>query len=119
MGPGDPPEPRIPKNPDRDKIRRVALVHPDLVRPSQSWQYSGNLKEDANTEATSVDCNYLTDTMEYKARRPSQPKVSPKIILHGGAGNVTPSALPPEKRKAYREALFSIVSFKLTPLPHS
>lgn len=70
-------------------------------------------------ETNPVDCNYLTDTMEYKARRPLQPKVSPRIILHGGAGNVTPSALPPEKRQAYREALFSIVSFKSTPLPLS
>ena len=47
--------------------------------------------------------------MEYKPQQQSQPKVVPRLIIHGGAGNIKQSTLPPEKRKAYREALFRIV----------
>lgn len=60
--------------------------------------------------------------MEYKPQQPSQPKVTPRIIIHGGAGNLRPSTIPPEKRRAYREALFTIVRFLFpsrTAQPHT
>ncbi len=46
--------------------------------------------------------------MEYKPQL-SSPKVRPRLIIHGGAGNITPATLPPEKYQAYRAALLSIV----------
>ncbi|KAF1984890.1 N-terminal nucleophile aminohydrolase [Aulographum hederae CBS 113979] len=35
---------------------------------------------------------------------------TPRIILHGGAGNITPTNLPPEKWTLYKSALLSILS---------
>ncbi len=39
----------------------------------------------------------------------AKPQIQPRIIIHGGAGNLTPANLPPDKYNAYREALLSIV----------
>lgn len=47
--------------------------------------------------------------MEYKPQG-TKPKIKPRLIIHGGAGNITPVNLPPPKYKAYREALLSIAS---------
>lgn len=47
--------------------------------------------------------------MEYKPQT-QQPTTSPRLIIHGGAGNITPATLPPEKYVAYREALLTIAS---------
>ncbi|KAB8293746.1 hypothetical protein EYC80_009231 [Monilinia laxa] len=59
--------------------------------------------------------------MEY--RQPSQPsfekkqslstfseKITPRIIIHGGAGNILPTNLPPAKYKLYHDSLLSILS---------
>lgn len=46
--------------------------------------------------------------MEYK-KQDSSAKTSPRLIIHGGAGNIQPATLPPEKYTAYREALLTIV----------
>lgn len=35
--------------------------------------------------------------------------VTPRIIIHGGAGNITRENLPPESEKAYRDALLEIL----------
>lgn len=49
--------------------------------------------------------------MEYK----SQPlKITPRLIIHGGAGNIQPDKLPSEKYAQYREALLTIVSSLLS-----
>ncbi|KAI0104485.1 N-terminal nucleophile aminohydrolase [Daldinia grandis] len=49
--------------------------------------------------------------MEYK-RQPERDatQVKPRLIIHGGAGNITPENLGPEKYKQYRHALLTIVS---------
>lgn len=51
--------------------------------------------------------------MEYKRHVPpseAQVKVKPRLIIHGGAGNLTPANLAPEKYQALRTALLTIVS---------
>lgn len=45
--------------------------------------------------------------MDYK--KPS-PSITPRLIIHGGAGNILPSNLPPEKYKNYRDSLLKILS---------
>ncbi|KAI0173492.1 N-terminal nucleophile aminohydrolase [Hypoxylon sp. FL1284] len=47
--------------------------------------------------------------MEYKRQSPT-PQVKPRLIIHGGAGNITPEKLGPEKYKQYRHSLLTIVS---------
>jgi L-asparaginase len=49
--------------------------------------------------------------MEYKAQI-SSPKVKPRLIIHGGAGNITPANLPEEQYHQYRHALLTVVSAK-------
>ncbi|KAB5543117.1 putative 20S proteasome subunit alpha type 2 [Coniochaeta sp. 2T2.1] len=48
--------------------------------------------------------------MEYKRPQHHQPPITPRLIIHGGAGNIKPSTVPPEKWAAYRASLLSIVS---------
>ncbi|QBZ64465.1 hypothetical protein PoMZ_06164 [Pyricularia oryzae] len=45
--------------------------------------------------------------MEYKQQTGL---VTPRLIIHGGAGNITPENLPPERYNAFREALLTIVT---------
>jgi L-asparaginase len=45
--------------------------------------------------------------MDYK--KPS-PRITPRLIIHGGAGNILPSNLPPTKYKAYHDSLLRILS---------
>lgn len=51
--------------------------------------------------------------MEYKPQSASPPNIKPRIIIHGGAGNITPASLPPPLYQQYRDSLFTIAS----PLP--
>lgn len=44
--------------------------------------------------------------MEYK----KQTAITPRLIIHGGAGNILPSNLPPEKYKKYHDSLLSILA---------
>ncbi|KAF2669880.1 N-terminal nucleophile aminohydrolase [Microthyrium microscopicum] len=37
-------------------------------------------------------------------------KIQPRIILHGGAGNITPSNIPPEKYTLYKESMLHILT---------
>ena len=55
--------------------------------------------------------------MEYKRQIP-EPRNAPRLIIHGGAGNITPASLPPNKYTAYREALLTIVRYlpPVTPI---
>ncbi|KAG9230650.1 nucleophile aminohydrolase [Amylocarpus encephaloides] len=46
--------------------------------------------------------------MEYK--KPSSPGITPRLIIHGGAGNILPSNLPPPKYKAYHDSLLKILA---------
>ncbi|GAB1315582.1 beta-aspartyl-peptidase [Madurella fahalii] len=59
--------------------------------------------------------------MEYKIQQPARPKLKPRLIIHGGAGNITPASFPPDRYKEYRTALLTIVSrahsFMTTPSP--
>ncbi|KAK4156602.1 nucleophile aminohydrolase [Chaetomidium leptoderma] len=54
--------------------------------------------------------------MEYK--RPP-PTLKPRLIIHGGAGNLTPTTLPPERHHEFRTALLTIIAqshhFMTTP----
>ncbi|KAL1845034.1 hypothetical protein VTK73DRAFT_1299 [Phialemonium thermophilum] len=55
-----------------------------------------------------------SSAMEYKQQQPCSPPaahVQPRLIVHGGAGNVRPSTLPIERRKAFRASLLRIVGF--------
>jgi L-asparaginase len=54
--------------------------------------------------------------MEYK-QQPSPAKVQPRIIIHGGAGNITPATLTPERYTEFRTALLTIVRPLPFPLP--
>lgn len=36
-------------------------------------------------------------------------RIAPRIIIHGGAGNIERDYMPPDKYRAYRAALLSIV----------
>lgn len=44
--------------------------------------------------------------MEYKAQAV---KIKPRLIIHGGAGNIRADKMSPEKYALYREALLTIV----------
>ncbi|KAK3361671.1 putative 20S proteasome subunit alpha type 2 [Lasiosphaeria ovina] len=49
--------------------------------------------------------------MEYKQQAPTASvTVKPRLIIHGGAGNITPATLLPGAYNQYREALLTIVS---------
>ncbi|KAJ4855797.1 asparaginase domain-containing protein [Trichoderma breve] len=51
--------------------------------------------------------------MEYKQQHSvsdSQVKIQPRLIIHGGAGNILRSNFPADKYAAYRSSLLSIVS---------
>jgi L-asparaginase len=48
--------------------------------------------------------------MEYKSLSEKPLPVTPRIIIHGGAGNITRDNLPPKSYSAYRESLLSILS---------
>ncbi len=55
--------------------------------------------------------------MEYKPQHQTKPHIAPRLIIHGGAGNINPSTVPPEKWAAYRAALLDIVSLSSDNLP--
>ncbi|KAL2879587.1 hypothetical protein SGCOL_005198 [Colletotrichum sp. CLE4] len=48
--------------------------------------------------------------MEYKRQSPAAVKLKPRLIIHGGAGNIKPSNLQPPEYAEYRHALLTIVS---------
>jgi len=48
--------------------------------------------------------------MEYKPQSASPPNINPRIIIHGGAGNITPASLPPVLYEQYRYSLLTIAS---------
>lgn len=45
--------------------------------------------------------------MEYKVQ--GQQAIKPRLIIHGGAGNIQPDKFTPERYAAYRKALLTIV----------
>ncbi|EAQ85315.1 hypothetical protein CHGG_09329 [Chaetomium globosum CBS 148.51] len=63
--------------------------------------------------------------MEYKAQPPSPlgRRIQPRLIIHGGAGNITPATLTPKRYAEFRTALLTIIShahtFMTTPTPTS
>lgn len=49
--------------------------------------------------------------MEYKQQLPSKPSsVAPRLIIHGGAGNILPSNLSPERYTQFHDSLLSILA---------
>jgi L-asparaginase len=50
--------------------------------------------------------HHTPNKMEYK--RPT-PTITPRLIIHGGAGNILPSTLPPSQYKAYHDSLLTIL----------
>ncbi|ROV92114.1 hypothetical protein VSDG_07563 [Cytospora chrysosperma] len=48
--------------------------------------------------------------MEYKRPVQTSPKVKPRLIIHGGAGNIKPSNLTPERYNAVRQSLLEMVA---------
>lgn len=51
--------------------------------------------------------------MDYKTPQQPRPKAVPRLIIHGGAGNIQPDNMSPEKYRQYREALLTIVRFPI------
>lgn len=49
----------------------------------------------------------------------AQPHITPRIILHGGAGNITRSTIPKEKYDAYQASLLRILSSSTSLLQKS
>ncbi|KAF7560296.1 hypothetical protein G7046_g3841 [Stylonectria norvegica] len=52
----------------------------------------------------------MSERMNYSSQRSELPKVKPRLIIHGGAGNIQRDNYPPDKYDIYRSALLSIVS---------
>lgn len=52
--------------------------------------------------------------MEYKVQ--GQPAIKPRLIIHGGAGNIQPEKFTSERYAEYRDALLGIVRAPSTPL---
>lgn len=48
------------------------------------------------------------ENMEYK-RLQSSPQIKPRLIIHGGAGNIKPTNLTPERYEAVRRSLLGMV----------
>lgn len=50
--------------------------------------------------------------MEYKAQQPATraAQFTPRLVIHGGAGNIVRKGFPEDKYEAYRKALLEIVS---------
>ncbi|KAF3352022.1 hypothetical protein VdG1_09476 [Verticillium dahliae VDG1] len=48
--------------------------------------------------------------MEYKSQRSETLKVKPRLIIHGGAGNITHAYLQPKDWEAYRKSLLTILA---------
>ncbi|KAL2257697.1 hypothetical protein VTK26DRAFT_9299 [Humicola hyalothermophila] len=48
--------------------------------------------------------------MEYKRQPNRSPNLQPRLIIHGGAGNITPASLPPDRYQEFRKALLTIIS---------
>ncbi|KAJ4020303.1 hypothetical protein NW752_005411 [Fusarium irregulare] len=46
---------------------------------------------------------------EHRLQQQSTPKVQPRLIIHGGAGNIHRNTYPPEKFQAYRRTLVEII----------
>lgn len=57
--------------------------------------------------------------MEYKAQAVSEVKIAPRLIIHGGAGNIARPTLGDGKYAAYREALLTIVRTVLATSTHN
>lgn len=52
--------------------------------------------------------------MEYKRPVQTSPKVKPRLIIHGGAGNIKPSNLTPERYNAVRQSLLEMVLISIS-----
>jgi L-asparaginase len=48
--------------------------------------------------------------MDYKPQQLAPPTVKPRLIIHGGAGNITPASLSPDRYKEFRDSLLTIAS---------
>ena len=55
--------------------------------------------------------------MESKQPKAASPRIQPRLIIHGGAGNITPATLPPDRYREYRESLLTIASSPVPPPP--
>uniref|UniRef100_A0A098DYV4 L-asparaginase n=1 Tax=Gibberella zeae (strain ATCC MYA-4620 / CBS 123657 / FGSC 9075 / NRRL 31084 / PH-1) TaxID=229533 RepID=A0A098DYV4_GIBZE len=47
---------------------------------------------------------------EFGLQQEMKSRVKPRLVIHGGAGNIHPDTYPPEKFQAYRKALVEIVT---------
>lgn len=56
--------------------------------------------------------------MEYNIKQQQQaaPSIKPRLIIHGGAGNIKPTNLTPERYQAVRKSLLAMVSERDTLL---
>ncbi|OAA51588.1 L-asparaginase precursor [Metarhizium rileyi] len=48
--------------------------------------------------------------MQSEKKPPQIIKIQPRIVIHGGAGNIVRRNFPPEKYRAYRDALVAIIT---------
>lgn len=56
--------------------------------------------------------------MEYKQQSQPAPTTKPRLIIHGGAGNIKPTNLTPERYQAVRKSLLGMVRNLAIVTPH-
>lgn len=47
--------------------------------------------------------------MEYKKQAAASPQFQPRLVIHGGAGNIVRRGFPEDKYQAFRASLIRIV----------
>jgi hypothetical protein len=62
-----------------------------------------------------LETNKIEPSILYQHNMAEPPEVKPRLVIHGGAGNIHPDTYPPEKFQAYRKALVDIVRSHLEP----
>lgn len=78
-----------------------------ILTPSDAWLK----RTDCTVHPSScrVQCTRQRFRMEYTGHPQSAYRLQPRLIIHGGAGNIIRDRMPPEEYEAYRHALLSVV----------
>ncbi|KAI1011522.1 hypothetical protein LB504_002706 [Fusarium proliferatum] len=91
---------------------------PDLSGLGSSSSFFGTQQPPASSQApympsqqATSDISKMTSrAMEYRVQEQTTPRLKPRLIIHGGAGNIQRDTYPPEQFRAYRKALIDIVT---------
>ena len=114
----------VPSLIGQQRDTRGPYLHPVPTAVASASGFSNLKTPHPSTLTSTSNCPpelqlpHLTTKMEYKRTPPSPPNLQPRLILHGGAGNITPFNLPPSRYAKFRTALLTIVT-TLPPFPIS